>query len=68
MLSQITAMNFELLPPEVELDLNVAVFFDTVTCSVSVAPQSLASLTKLGIGLEISCYPTRAERDELERR
>lgn len=60
-LSQASTLNFDRIPPEVRVDLNIAVFFDTVTCSVSIAPQCVAALAKLGIGLEITCYPTLAD-------
>lgn len=60
-LAQASAVNFDRIPPEVRVDLNIAVFFHTANCSVSLPAHYVAALAKLGVGLEITCYPTKLD-------
>jgi hypothetical protein len=38
--------------------INVGVFYDTITCTVEIPYKCVEMLEKLGVGMQISCYPS----------
>jgi hypothetical protein len=44
--------------------INVGVFYDTVTCTVEIPYACVEMLKEHGVGIQISCYPSKEMRDE----
>ncbi len=55
----------EVLPDDAEVTLDIAIFHESITCSIDVPPEVLARLAELKMDLWISCYPC-AESDPPE--
>ena len=41
--------------------MNIAVFFDTALCTVTIPPSCLEALRDYPLGLEVTCYPSDRE-------
>jgi hypothetical protein len=49
---------------QVDASINIAAFFDTATCSVTIPPVCLEVLRDYPLGLEVTCYPSKMEPDD----
>jgi len=56
------------LPEDAELTLDIAIFHESIPCSIDVPSEVLARLAELRMDLRISCYPcAESEASEEER-
>jgi len=49
---------------KVEAFINIAAFFDTVACTLTIPPSCLQVLRDYPLGLEVTCYPSDMESKE----
>jgi len=52
------------LPADRTVYLDIAVMFDTFTCSISLSADLLRPFVEVGAGIEITCYPSTFDSDE----
>jgi len=53
-----------MLPPESEVLVDDAVFFDTVNMSATYSPHAIQIIQSYNAGLEVTCYPSRFDAKE----
>ena len=50
-----------ILPPECDVSVDIAIFFDTVDVSLQIPRRGLEIIDAYGAELEVSCYPSSFE-------